>query len=33
VPGAPARLEYIAHSFDLISRRFAAGMGIAPTPC
>jgi hypothetical protein len=33
VPGAPARLEYIAHSFDLIARRFAAGMGIAPTPC
>jgi hypothetical protein len=33
IRGAPARLAYIARSFDLIARRFAAGMGIAQSPC
>jgi hypothetical protein len=33
IRGAPARLTYIAGSLDLIARRFAAGMGIAQTPC
>lgn len=33
MPGVPARLTYIARSFDLIARRFAAGMGIEQTTC
>lgn len=33
IPGAPARLTYIARSFDLIAQRFATGMGIAQSPC